>query len=588
MVANCAAAVLMQINGGLGAPQCNRTMANDSRPLTLVLLWHMHQPEYRDYASGEFRQPWVYLHATKDYSDMAWHLESHPGIRAVVNFTPVLLDQLEDYAEQFASGRLRDPLLRLLARRDGEPLAEAERAFVLEHCFRANGEAPLQPFAAYKHLHELYALLESRGDSRHYLSDQYFFDLVTWHHLRWTGEAARRASPTVTRLMAIGTRFSHADRLELLRLVGELVSGIIARYAKLAAAGRIELSTTPHHHPMAPLLMSFAAAREPHAGTSLPQSPQYPGGYGRAKAQLESALESHRARFGAAPAGVWPAEGGLSRELAQLLAGHGCAWTASGSGVLANSLGAPVPAGAPHRPYRLRAGEKEIALFFRDDRLSDLIGFEYGKWNSHDAAANLIAALEALARDAGDGAPVVSIALDGENCWDSYAYNGYYFLAALYQALEAHGAIRTSTYSAVLADAASKPRSLDRLVAGTWVNGDFSTWIGSPEKNHAWDLLCSAKQNFDLVMASGRLPPAQSEAALRQLAACEASDWFWWPGPHNPRYTVEIFDRLYRDDLASLYRLLELPVPGALAQPISQGSGHPEAGGTMRRTQAAT
>lgn len=35
-------------------------------PLTLVLLWHMHQPDYRDYATGEFREPWVYLHAIKE------------------------------------------------------------------------------------------------------------------------------------------------------------------------------------------------------------------------------------------------------------------------------------------------------------------------------------------------------------------------------------------------------------------------------------------------------------------------------------------------------------------------------------------
>ena len=565
-------------------------MAEAARPLTLVLLWHMHQPEYRDYASGEFHEPWVYLHAMKDYSDMAWHLETHPGIRAVVNFTPVLLDQLEDYAGQFASGKLRDPLLRLLARRDGEALAEAEREFVLEHCFGGNADAPLQPFAAaYKHLYELYALLKSRGaDSLHYLSDQYFFDLLTWYHLRWTGEAARRASPAVTRLMAIGTRFTHADRMELFRLAGELVSGIVPRYAKLAAAGRIEISTTPHHHPMAPLLMSFGAAREPNGATVLPQSPQYSGGYGRVKAQLESALESHRKRFGAAPAGVWPAEGALSGDFAELLAEHGCAWTASGARVLANSLGGSPGAAAPYRPYRWKAGAKEVALFFRDDRLSDLIGFEYGKWNSHDAAANLVAELETIARNGSEPAPLVTLALDGENCWDSYAYNGYYFLAALYQALETHGAIRTSTFSAALADAATPSRLLERIVAGSWVNGDFSTWIGSPEKNHAWDLLCSAKQNFDLVVASGRLSQAQCNAALRQLAVCEASDWFWWPGPHNPQHTVEAFDELYRENLSSLYRLLDLPVPSALGQPISHGGGHPEAGGTMRRTQVAT
>src|SRR5512134_2867058 len=95
----------------------------DSKRLDLVLFWHMHQPEYRDYATGEFRQPWVYLHAIKDYADMAAHLERHPGVRAVVDFVPVLLDQLEDYAHQFATGRLRDPLLRSLLHDPATPLS---------------------------------------------------------------------------------------------------------------------------------------------------------------------------------------------------------------------------------------------------------------------------------------------------------------------------------------------------------------------------------------------------------------------------------------------------------------------------------
>jgi alpha-amylase/alpha-mannosidase (GH57 family) len=562
-------------------------MASAARPLALVLLWHMHQPEYRDYATGEFRQPWVYLHAIKDYADMAWHLESHPGVRAVVNFTPVLLEQIEDYVEQFASGTLRDPLLRLLVRPESEALGEAERGLVLEHCLRAEDQPVVRRFAAYAQLHELFSLIEARGSgSLHHLSDQYFFDLLTWHHLRWAGETVRRSSPLVTRLMAIGTRFSHADRMDLFRLVGELVTGIIPRYARLAEAGRIELSTTPHFHPMAPLLMSFEAALEAAPGAALPRAPQYPGGYGRVRSQLESALDSHRRRFGAA-AGVWPAEGAVSPAFLRLLAANGCQWTASGARVLANSLAGSGGAQALYRPYRLEAAGAQLAIFFRDDRLSDLVGFEYAKWNSHDAAANLVAELEAIAAAAKDDTPLVSVILDGENCWDSYAYNGYYFLSALYQALQSHASIRTTTYRAWLEEAGgAAPQPLPRLVSGSWVQGSFATWIGSPEKNHAWDLLCSAKQSFDLVVASERLPAAAVRAASRQLAACEASDWFWWPAPYNPQHTVECFDRMYRGNLANLYRLLELPAPSALSAPISHGGGHPEAGGAMRRAEA--
>ena len=53
-----------------------------------ALVWHMHQPDYRDRATGEFRRPWVYLHALKDYSDMAWHLENQPGGSSLNGFAP--------------------------------------------------------------------------------------------------------------------------------------------------------------------------------------------------------------------------------------------------------------------------------------------------------------------------------------------------------------------------------------------------------------------------------------------------------------------------------------------------------------------
>jgi len=37
----------------------------------------------------------------KDYTDMAFHLEQHPQAKAVVNFVPILVEQLHDYGQQF-------------------------------------------------------------------------------------------------------------------------------------------------------------------------------------------------------------------------------------------------------------------------------------------------------------------------------------------------------------------------------------------------------------------------------------------------------------------------------------------------------
>ena len=310
---------------------------NLPRPLDLVLVWHLHQPDYRDHASGEFMLPWVYLHAIKDYTDMAWHLEHHPGMRAVINWVPVLLDQLEDYADQFASGKLRDPLLRLLARDHGTALSEGERTLVLEQCLRANNSRMIEPYPAYKHLHDLFRTIEAQGGpAPRYLSDHFFYDVLIWYHLAWTGETVRRESEVVPRLMAIGQHFEQHHRRELFRLIGDLVRGVVGRYARLAEAGRIELSTTPHYHPLAPLLLDFRSAREAEPKAQLPETPNYPGGRERVIAQLQSAIECHARRFGAAPRGVWPAEGSVSAALLGVLSGNGLAWVASSEQVLAN------------------------------------------------------------------------------------------------------------------------------------------------------------------------------------------------------------------------------------------------------------
>ncbi|MHB1358972.1 MAG: hypothetical protein ACYCWC_05245 [Rhodocyclaceae bacterium] len=161
--------------------------------LDLVFLWHMHQPDYRDHASGTFVMPWTYLRAIKDYTDMAAHLERHPDIHAVVNFVPVLLDQIDDYIGQFASGDFRDPLLRLLARDDFDALSPDERKFLFETCFRCNHATMLAPFPRYRRLHELHESLTREGEvALAYLSGAYLADLVTWYHLVWTGETERR------------------------------------------------------------------------------------------------------------------------------------------------------------------------------------------------------------------------------------------------------------------------------------------------------------------------------------------------------------------------------------------------------------
>jgi alpha-amylase/alpha-mannosidase (GH57 family) len=550
------------------------------KSIDLVFLWHMHQPDYRDYATGDFVLPWVYLHAIKDYTDMAYHLERHPGMHVVLNFVPVLLDQLEDYTDQFATGNIRDPLLRLLVHENSCDLTRTERQLIFDSCFRSSHSKMIAPYPVYLRLWNLYQLLHQDGEAALcYLSGDYMVDLLVWYHLAWCGESVRRESELVARLMAKAEGFSFEDRKALFDLIGELTSDIIPRYRKLAESGQIEISATPHYHPLAPLLIDFESARDAMPDATLPKSPHYPKGRLRVANHIQLANQSHKKRFGAAPVGLWPAEGSISTETLEVFADAGCAWAASGVGVLVNSLRKskleiPERINYLYRPYRLENGADGLLCFFRDDHLSDLIGFEYSRWHGKDAAHHFIDQLSGIANMSPEHeTPVVSVILDGENAWESYPYNGFYFLDELYGQLEARENINTTTYADYIKSThTARIVSLAKISAGSWVYGNFSTWIGCEDKNRAWDLLCAAKQSYDLVMTSGRLSIKEQEAADRQLCSCESSDWFWWFGDYNPANSVASFDRLYRHNLTQLYHLLKLPAPLCLADPISRGS----------------
>ncbi|MEY2631565.1 MAG: hypothetical protein RIR00_219 [Pseudomonadota bacterium] len=548
----------------------------------LAFLWHMHQPDYRHPETGEFVLPWVLLHAIKDYADMACHLERHPGVRATVNFVPVLLDQVDDYSAQFASGQWRDPLLRVAAASAPEAISAADRQWLLDLAFRCYAPTMLEPFAPFRRLRDLYRHLQSNGGNGiAYLSGTYFTDLATWMLLTWSGESLRRFEAPIAGLMARGEGFTLAERQALLASLGRVVSGLVPRYRALVERGQVEISCTPQAHPLAPLLLDFASAREAWPDCPLPAAPGYPGGRSRVEAHLDQACNSHIARFGVPAQGLWPAEGALSEAFLNLIGQHELGWVASSHGVLRHSAGHDA---SPYQPWRAPAGGPEgLRLFFRDERLSDLIGFEYAKWHGRDAAQDFVANVTRIARSQPQA--VIPVFLDGENAWEYYPYNGWYFFDDLYSAIEAQQEFRTTT----LADAARDHRDgpqLPRLVAGSWVYGTLSTWVGNPDKNRAWELLCEAKQSADRALGSGHFSAAAEQAIRDRLTVCESSDWFWWFGDYNPGAAVADFDALFRANLRALYRLLALPEPPSLGHPLCQGGGHAESGGTMRRATA--
>lgn len=555
--------------------------------LHLVFCWHFHQPDYRD-ADGRYQLPWTYLHAVKDYADMAAHLENAPKMRCVVNFVPTLTAQLLDYKDQFETGELRDPLLESLVATNLWTLPATQKRHLIEQCFKVNHPTMLEPFPAYKRLYILWKTVAENDESGlAYLSEQYLADLVTWYHLVWTGETVRRAHPELLALLTKGSGFSHEDRQALFKRYGEVIASLLPRYRQMAQRGQIELSATPHSHPILPLLMDFQTAREARPDLALPQALAYPGGGERARVHVDAALAAHAEQFGQVPVGLWPGEGGISDATVRLFSDAGVAWTASGEGVLRHTLAAvgrdlSQKASWCYTPYKIPGSN--TTLFFRDDHLSDLIGFEYKGWHGSDAVRHFLYALDDVRHHATTQQPLVSIILDGENAWEYYPFNGFYFLSELFLALSEHATIRTTTFSDYLEQPSQSHAYLPRLVAGSWVYGDFCTWIGDPAKNRAWDWLVAAKLAYDAGI--GKLPADAQNRAEALLKSCESSDWFWWFGDYNPTESVASFDRVFRQKLTRLYETLSLIPPDYLGQPLCQGGdavAQTEAGGVMRR-----
>jgi alpha-amylase/alpha-mannosidase (GH57 family) len=519
----------------------------------VLFLWHHHQPDYRSPRDGRAVLPWVRLHATKDYLDMALHLERHPRVRATFNFVPSLLDQLED-----AANGAPDALFDLLAR-PVESLTAAEQTEVIARCSQAPRHA-FERWPRYRALSQR-LLAPRRGAA----TPADVLALEVWFLLAWL-DPILHGEPEAQRALAGAPTAGQRD--DLIQQGRRLAGAVLPAYRALAERGQVELSASPYFHPILPLLVDVRTMRRARPDLPLPAEPfAAPGDAAR---QIARALERHAIAFGTRPRGMWPPEGGVSPEAAALIAGAGLAWFASDEGVLWRSL--PPEArrrDSIYRPWRLPTPAGDVAMFFRDRELSDRIGFVYQNWEAAEAAADLIERLRRIGAEhagpEGSRPPLVSIILDGENCWEHYADDGGPFLEALYEALDQATDICTRTPSDVLAEA-PPPETLPELHSGSWIDADFHIWIGHPEKNRAWDLIARARR----ALVEADPAPASAARAWAALDAACGSDWMWWFGEDHYTPDKAIFDALFREHLQAVYEHAGLKLPAWLLVPLTR------------------
>ena len=510
----------------------------------LAFLWHQHQPYYPDDVAGENPMPWVRLHATRDYWGMAQLLLEVPEFKATINLVPSLLVQLRQYTE----AAHEDSHLRV-SRLPADGLSVDDMGYLLDNFFMVHPDHNIRPFARYNELYEKRGLaVDTAARATKRFSKRDILDLQCWSNLVWMHPLAFELDPELAAFRAKGQHWTEAEKQWLLAKQMQLLKEVIPLHKKLSDRGQVELSTTPFYHPILPLLWDKRLARQAMPGVVLPKHLE--GVAESAADQIRQAVVYHEKLFGQKPRGMWPSEGSVAQQIIPAIAAAGIEWIATDEEILSCSTDGWVSRDGQgflrnpemlYRPWHVEEKGKRLQIVFRDHAMSDQIGFNYQRMAPDQAAGDLIGKLEAIGRattaNSGHRPTLVSIILDGENCWEYYPNSGVDFLRQMYRRVVGHPKIKPTRMCDYLEEFPATDK-IGHLFAGSWISHNFGIWIGHPECNRAWDLVHETRAHLTAAIAEKQKTAKQLEQARRELQIAEGSDWFWWFGDSHTSSTA--------------------------------------------------
>jgi alpha-amylase/alpha-mannosidase (GH57 family) len=511
----------------------------------VIFLWHMHQPCYKHPTQNYYILPWVRLHGVKDYYGMAKTVEKCDKAKAAFNFSGVLIDQILDYAQNGA----RDYYLNLTLKNPAY-LKKEEKKFIIDRFFSVNFERFVRKNFRYQQLHN------KKLSPKQKFTDQDIADLQVLFNLCWFHPYTVKADRNLRGIIKKGRDYNKDDKEYVIKKQYGIIAKIIPLYKKLIADKKIEVTLTPYHHPIMPLiydtdiLKEFSYLKKPAARFSAPADCIW---------HLRKAKDSFQKAFGLNVEGSWPSEGSVSENVVSIYGNEGFKWIATDEAILFKSLTTDYVSydmiknqrQLIYRPYKF----KGVNMFFRDRNLSDAMSFIYQGWEDPVFAAKDL--IEHFKRTHNhikkiSKERVITIIMDGENAWEYYKNNGTDFLEAIYSGIEESHELSTTTPSEFIKS--NRSRDLERLSPGSWINGDFAVWIGAVKNNSYWRMLRRVK---DLVDKS-KLEPNVLEEVKKYLYLLEGSDWYWW---NTFEDTSGEFKNIFFQYMEKIYTLLGRKVP---------------------------
>ncbi|MCM1265122.1 MAG: glycoside hydrolase family 57 protein [Candidatus Gastranaerophilales bacterium] len=538
-----------------------------SRNLSVAFYWHMHQPVYE--LDGVFLMPWVRLHAVKDYLDMVTILEKYPKLKLNFDIVPALLDEVVQYAEEGF-----DDIHSSLTVTPVEELSRSDKEYILNNFFNSKYETMIYPYPTYRKLFQ--KRFSSNSVTVDNFSDQEFSDLMALFNLSWVDPTHYYNYPELKRLVKKGRNYTLEDRQRIIELQKQIIREIIPTYKKYIQEGRIELTTSPYYHPIMPILCDYETTAK-----DLPSRDNLPVNFHLKKdahEQVKKALDRIEEVFGVRPKGIWASEYCLTNKVLELFKEEGLKWTISDESILSKSINFEFVRdfkGNLEDPYYLlktyayNPSKTNIDIIFRDSHIPNLINFEYCNVDASISSNDLYNKIKSIQNKllvSPDDNHLLTIALDGENCWENYPNDGNDFLEAIYSKIEQDDSIETVLISDYIAQDRNK-KTLNKIHPGSWINKGFNFWIGDPVKNLAWQYVNTVREDVRKIL---KVKPKHKnkKKALRELYIAEGSDWFWWYGEPNNSGQDNVFDFLFREHLKNTYKFLDESYPEYLDDSI--------------------
>lgn len=540
-------------------------MNNIAKKLSVAFYWHMHQPVYE--LDGVFYMPWARLHAVKDYLDMVNILEKFPKLKLNFDVVPALIDDVLQYTEQGFND-----IHSTISLTPIEDLTDSEKEYILNNFFNAKYETMVRKYPRYKDL--FYRRFFEEKTHANDFTDQEYSDIIALFNLSWIDPSHYNRYDVLKELIEKGENYNLEDRKKIIDIHLQIMRDIIPTYRRYIEEGRIELTTSPYYHPILPVLCDYeTAARTFPSRENLPVNLNLKDD---ASQQIKLALDKVETVLGKRPKGFWASEYCLTDEVLKLLAEHDVNWTISDETILSKSINFEFVRdfkGNLEDPYYLLKTynysneDSNINIIFRDSLIPNLINFEYNNTDTITASNDLYNKIKSIQNKllvSPDENHLLTIALDGENCWENYENDGNDFLESIYAKITADDSIETVLISDYVS-ADRKPKILTKIHPGSWINKNFNFWIGEPVKNLAWQYLNNVRNDVIKMLDSN---PDKKDEVMKEIYIAEGSDWFWWYGEPNNSGQDNVFDFLFREHLKNTYKILGVVPPKYLDESI--------------------